>query len=70
MELNLWKDQELNRLESFVANQNIPEGAADYIHMLIIRAVKYCGSVDESGNLYPEPSLENDEDLEWGETYQ
>lgn len=46
MERSIWKDQELNRLESFVKQQNISENTKDYIEQLIVRASKYCGAFE------------------------
>ena len=46
MERRLWKDQELNRLESFSNQQNIPENTKDYIEQLIVRASEYCGTFE------------------------
>lgn len=50
MERSLWKDQELNRLESFVKSQKVTENTKDYIEQLIVRAGKYCGT-DEGGSM-------------------
>lgn len=47
MERSLWKDQELNRLESFAESQNISKNTVDYITQLIVRAGKYCGTFSD-----------------------
>lgn len=44
MERSLWKDQELNRLESFAESQKVPKNTVDYIKQLIVRAETYCGT--------------------------
>ena len=51
MERSLWKDQELNRLESFVKQQKIPENTKDYIEQLIVRGGKYCGTYGGESNV-------------------
>ncbi|MCK5013522.1 MAG: hypothetical protein KAS66_06855 [Candidatus Omnitrophica bacterium] len=48
MERSLWKDQELNRLESFAESQKIPENTKDYIEQLIVRAGKHCGTFEQA----------------------